>query len=519
MRLINRIRALWKIFIRTSAFLRKEVFTIIRQPLLLLPLVLGPFLILLIFGLGYRATPPPLRTLFVVQPGTPLEEMVEANAPTLGVQLAYMGTTGDQEGALQKLKEGEADLVAVAPEDALTTIQAGEQAEFKLFHAEIDPFQASYIDYFGRIYIDEVNRRVLEAVATQGQAEVDEFQPELQAARENTRAVEQALNSGDELAAQQHLTDLSQSLDQVSMAVGASLTVLGNIGGVSGSQGDEQAQEILNLLDNTKALTTEIQDSGSGDSDGDSPAWETRVEEIDANLIELETHLGTFTRLDPGVIVRPFVSNTQSIAEVMPDATNFFAPAVIVLLLQHLAVSIAALSIVQERGYGTLELFRVAPLSAAEMLIGKYLGYLLFGGIIAAVLLALMHFGLGVRLLGVWQDYALVIGVLLFTSLGLGFIISLISRTDSQAVQFTMIALLTSVFFSGFLMSLKLLGEPVRSLSWGIPTTYGIVLLRDLALRGNRPDLLLVGLMALIGAILCFLAWFILRRKIANQQQ
>jgi hypothetical protein len=64
-----------------------------------------------------------------------------------------------------------------------------------------------------------------------------------------------------------------------------------------------------------------------------------------------------------------------------------------------------------------------------------------------------------------------------------------------------------------------MIGEPVRSISWGIPTTYGIILLRDLVLSGGRPDLLLVGALALMGIVLSLLAWLILRRKIANQQQ
>ena len=41
----------------------KEIKEVIRQPRLLVVLILGPFLILGLFGLGYRSSPPPLRTL------------------------------------------------------------------------------------------------------------------------------------------------------------------------------------------------------------------------------------------------------------------------------------------------------------------------------------------------------------------------------------------------------------------------------------------------------------------------
>jgi len=85
---------------------------------------------------------------------------------------------------------------------------------------------------------------------------------------------------------------------------------------------------------------------------------------------------------------------------------------------------------------------------------------------------------------GSWGDYAVVILVLLFTSLGLGFLISLVAKTDMQAVQYAMFLLLGSIFFSGFFLDLRYLWEPVRVISWVLPATYGIKMLQDTALRG-----------------------------------
>ena len=181
-------------------------------------------------------------------------------------------------------------------------------------------------------------------------------------------------------------------------------------------------------------------------------------------------------------------SETKSVANVQPSISDFFAPAVLALLLQHLAVTFAALSIVRERNVGTMELFRVSPLSAAEALFGKYISYMLFGGVIAAILSALLVFALHVPMLGTGGYFTLVIAAVLFTSLGIGFAISIVSQTDSQAVQYSMIILLASVFFSGFIMSLDMLWEPVRVISWLLPTTYGTLLLRDIALRGIAPN-------------------------------
>ena len=174
------------------------------------------------------------------------------------------------------------------------------------------------------------------------------------------------------------------------------------------------------------------------------------------------------------------------------------------------------LSIARERRAGTMELFRISPLSAMEAILGKYISYLLFGGMIALIITLTVVFALQVPMLGNWVDYGLVILVLLFTSLGMGFLISLISQTETQAVQFSMFTLLGSVFFSGFFLDLRYLWEPVRVFSWALPATYGIRLLQDIMLRGVLQQPLFLNALTAIGLVLFVIAWLLLRRRMAR---
>jgi ABC-2 type transport system permease protein len=171
---------------------------------------------------------------------------------------------------------------------------------------------------------------------------------------------------------------------------------------------------------------------------------------------------------------------------------------------------------VREHQLGTMELFFVSPLSPLEVLLGKYLSYLIFGGVLALVLFLLITFGLGALVLGSWLDIALVIAALLFTSIGVGFVISLLSQTDIQAVQYSMIVLLTSVFFSGFMLSLEALWQPVRAISWSLPATYGIVLLRDIMLRGSPLSAPTILQLLLMGIAIFVAAWVLLRRTMVH---
>src|SRR5207253_3649451 len=87
----------------------------------------------------------------------------------------------------------------------------------------------------------------------------------------------------------------------------------------------------------------------------------------------------------------------------------------------------------------------------------------------------------GVDLL--WASLTAVI----FASLGVGFLIATLSRTENQAVQLAMMSLIASVFFGGFFIQLETLRPFAQVVSYLLPVTYGIRDLQDVMLRGARP--------------------------------
>jgi ABC-type polysaccharide/polyol phosphate export permease len=67
-------------------------------------------------------------------------------------------------------------------------------------------------------------------------------------------------------------------------------------------------------------------------------------------------------------------------------------------------------------------------------------------------------------------------------------------------------------------MSLDMLWQPVRVISWLLPTTYGTLLLRDIALRGTDPNWMLLGGLVAFGLVLMLVSWGLMRRLIASLQ-
>ena len=75
-------------------------------------------------------------------------------------------------------------------------VQNNQQAQFVIYHNEVDPFQIAYIQSVARIYVDEVNRRILQSVTEQGQANAGTVQTNLENAIAKTQALKQAIPAG-----------------------------------------------------------------------------------------------------------------------------------------------------------------------------------------------------------------------------------------------------------------------------------------------------------------------------------
>lgn len=216
------------------------------------------------------------------------------------------------------------------------------------------------------------------------------------------------------------------------------------------------------------------------------------------------------------VVAEPTRSELRNIAPVRPGVVAFYGPAVLALVLQHLAVTLVALSLVRERTSGILDMYRVAPVNAWEVLTAKVVAYILAGGLIALVSVLLLQYVFHVPMLGDPRVLAGTIALVLLASLGLGLAIAVISDSERQAVQLSLLVLLASVFFSGFVLSISEFNPAVRAIAYALPVTHGIRLMQDVMLRGATTELWEYATLTLIAAATLSLAWIGLRRGMAR---
>ena len=221
----------------------------------------------------------------------------------------------------------------------------------------------------------------------------------------------------------------------------------------------------------------------------------------------------TAGEIPPEVIAAPTRAEVANTAPSTPGVIAYFGPAVLALILQHLAVTLVALSLVRERTTGVMELFRISPVTSGEILTGKILAFGFIGLVIAGVTMALLVAAFAVPILADIPMVAGTIALLLLASLGVGLLVATLSDSERQAVQLSLLILLASVFFSGFVLDIEEFNEPVRAIAYLLPVTHGIQLLQDLMLRGGTNHVWQVGALALIAVATILGAWLLLRRS------
>ena len=379
--------------VRMGSFTGKELREVLRRPGVLASLILGPFVIMFIFGLGYSGYRDPFRTEIVIPADSEFPQDPQYYADLAPGRLDVQEVGSDAAAAEQRLRNRDIDLLIVAPENASAELREGQQTTIRVLWNEVDPVYDQLAQLATSILTSSLNAEIIEQAASEG-------------------------------------------------------------------------------------------------------------------IAFAEGELGPAADVPPEVIARPATAETDNVAPTEPNVLAFFGPAVFALVIQHLAITLTALSMIRERLSGQMDRFRVAPVSSMEVLIGKYVAYAFLSLAVTAIVGALLVFVLGVPMLGGWPAFVGIVLLLTFASLGVGLLISLIADSERQAVQLSMLILLASVFFSGFVLPVTDFAQWTQYISYALPVTHGIATLQDHMLRGavGAPWMLAalagIGLLLYIGSLM-----------------
>ena len=381
-----------QVITRLLAFVGKETVEVVRRPGAALSLVLGPFLVVLLFGIGYQGYRSGISAIFFVpaSSGLPTDlASYSGSADQVDVRLV----TSDSVAAEAALRAREAQVLVRMPDNLQATLASGTQAVITL----------------------ETN-----------------------------------LENPQEVA----------------------------VAGVLASQVSERLNRVL----------------------------------IETVVSKAQAVSGIRFPIPPDVVAQPTRAVVTSVAPTPPGIIRFFGPAVLVLVLQHLAVTLVALSLVRDKMSGMLELFRVSPTASGEIILGKLAAFGVIGAAIAGLSTMLLIVGFGVPMTGGTLPLVGILGLVLVSSLGIGLVVALVSDSERTAVQLSLLLLLASILFSGFILNLDEFTMPVRAIAYLLPVTHGIALIQDSMLYGtiaSPAPALALGAIAVVSIVL---GWVLLRR-------
>jgi ABC-2 type transport system permease protein len=196
-----------------------------------------------------------------------------------------------------------------------------------------------------------------------------------------------------------------------------------------------------------------------------------------------------------------------------PDGrtANYIIPGLTAILLQIVALILAAVAIVRERERGTLEQLLVTPINPLGLMLGKLAPYLVIGVLEMGMVLFIMRFGFDVVIRGNLLFLFAMAIIYLFSLLALGLFISTRASTQAQAQQMAQMFLLPSIFLSGYIFPAEGLPKVLYAIGRVLPATHMIAIMRGVVLREAGPLQLIPNVLALV-AISVVLVWMSARR-------
>jgi ABC-2 type transport system permease protein len=176
---------------------------------------------------------------------------------------------------------------------------------------------------------------------------------------------------------------------------------------------------------------------------------------------------------------------------------DYNVPAVMGAIMLILSLLLTSLAVVRERELGTLEQLMVSPLSPAELIIGKTVPFAIIGLVDLVLISAVALLWFRVPFEGSFL-LLLLAGVLyLFSTLGLGLLISTISNTQQEAVMTSFLFIMPLMLLSGFMFPVSSMPVAFQWLTLLNPLRHFLEIVRAIFLKGAGLDALWPQFLAL----------------------
>lgn len=188
--------------------------------------------------------------------------------------------------------------------------------------------------------------------------------------------------------------------------------------------------------------------------------------------------------LDAGIDALETSVETKVLYNPQMKSSYFLVPAILAIIMHMMTILFTSFAIVRERENGTLEQLMVTPVLKTDLMIGKVIPYAAIGFFDMILTLVVMIWFFDIDITGSFWFLCLASVIFILASLGIGLIISTTCRTQVQAIQLTVAIFLPSLLLSGFVFPLEPMPLVIKAISYMLPLTYYLDIIRGIVIKG-----------------------------------
>lgn len=168
------------------------------------------------------------------------------------------------------------------------------------------------------------------------------------------------------------------------------------------------------------------------------------------------------------------------------ESKAFIVPSVVAIVMAVIGAFLTALTIAREWERGTMEQLISTPVTPLEVMLGKLVPYFAIGLFDTALCTAIGVWWFRIPFRGHVSTLFAASVLFLVVVLGLGYLISVVAKTQLAASQAALVVTFLPAFLlSGFLFATEQMPAPIRAITHVVPARYFVTILKGVFLKGS----------------------------------